>query len=261
MHGEDLDEDRPGTTNIEAWQRRETRLPPPSEHHVASSSFTDVIASAMQENAVSLPKLGKVLRLFRLDVANKEVNMPELLESWKPPIKTPKRDQFLRILDFYRHYLVNVTLCVPPGRKKGEVQTLRDLPESLATFLISFALDGLGLYVDDLLQPVSELMRNPTIWWTNLGKDDKERSKAFDVLSQARIGRSSLAQLSEEPWDVRAYELNPERAKLFPPTKKRVVQTTATLEKLSADSTYSGASSKIDIYVSPVIWPSDAHPV
>ncbi|CAJ0607600.1 unnamed protein product [Cylicocyclus nassatus] len=242
--------------------------PGPSNHLLASNSFADVVANAMQEIAISLPKLGKILRQFYLDVANKEtlyaklentfvnmdhvkkmldnvetirsssdsvvraltvvvreqnqfiagmatvmdymltkqreqvrqlqktnyrvsktsekwlpegyvfqrknitrtwiwreemlfkeVNLLELLESWKPPTRTNKHDQFLKIVDFYRHYLVNA--C--------------------------FALDALGLYVDDLLLPASELMRNPTIWWTNLGKDDKERTKIFDMLSQARM--------------------------------------------------------------------------
>ncbi|CAJ0589597.1 unnamed protein product [Cylicocyclus nassatus] len=50
--------------------------------------------------------------------------------------------------------------------------------------------------VDDLLQPASELMRNPTIWWPNLGKDDKERTKAFDVLSQARMDWAVFARIA-----------------------------------------------------------------
>ncbi|CAJ0595897.1 unnamed protein product [Cylicocyclus nassatus] len=80
------------------------------------------------------------------------------------------------------------------GGKRRKYEHLMDLPESIATFLISFALDGQGLYVDDLLQPASELMRNPTIWWTNLGKDDKERTKSFDVLSQARMDWAAFAR-------------------------------------------------------------------
>ncbi|CAJ0602652.1 unnamed protein product [Cylicocyclus nassatus] len=37
-----------------------------------------------------------------------------------------------------------------------------------------------------------------TNWWTNLGKDDKERTKAFDVLSQARMDRAVFARIALE---------------------------------------------------------------
>ncbi|CAJ0604454.1 unnamed protein product [Cylicocyclus nassatus] len=57
-------------------------------------------------------------------------------------------------------------------------------------------------------------------WWTNLGKDDRERSKAFDMLSQARMDWAVFARiaLGRALRDVRAYVLNP---------KKRLIETTA----------------------------------
>ncbi|CAJ0593971.1 unnamed protein product [Cylicocyclus nassatus] len=81
-------------------------------------------------------------------------------------------------------------------------------------------------------------------WWTNLGKDDRERSKAFDMLSQARMDWAVFARiaLGRALRDVRAYVLNPVRAKLLPPKKKRVIETTASsssaakeIEKTSPD--------------------------
>ncbi|CAJ0591920.1 unnamed protein product [Cylicocyclus nassatus] len=58
-----------------------------------------------------------------------------------------------------------------------------------------------------------------SIWWTILGKDDRKRLKAFDMLSQARMDWVVFARiaLGRALRDVRAYVLNPLRAKLLPP--------------------------------------------
>ncbi|CAJ0602045.1 unnamed protein product [Cylicocyclus nassatus] len=78
-----------------------------------------------------------------------------------------------------------------------------DVTFSLITFLISFALDALGLYVDDLLLPASELMRNPRygeqVLERTTGRDQKPSTCSH---RPGWIRRSSLAWPSEEPWGM-----------------------------------------------------------
>ncbi|CAJ0608719.1 unnamed protein product [Cylicocyclus nassatus] len=64
---------------------------------------------------------------------------------------------------------------------------------------------------------LDRINEEPTIWWTNLGKDDRERSKAFDMLAQARMDwavftRTALGRASGDVW---AYVLNAVRANSF----------------------------------------------
>ncbi|CAJ0606564.1 unnamed protein product [Cylicocyclus nassatus] len=135
----------------------------------------------------------------------KEFNMVEVMEKWQRPKRAHDHDHFLLVLDFMRHFFLNA--CEPPTKiqqyacrqsgKKGKFDHLKDLPEGLVDFLISFILDALGLHRDQLLRTPDEHKRNPNKWWE----------------------------------DLRRYHFDPDRAMLLPSKKKRVMVEGSTVTK------------------------------
>ncbi|CAJ0592418.1 unnamed protein product [Cylicocyclus nassatus] len=100
-----------------------------------------------------------------------------------------------------------------------------DLPEGVVDFLISFVLDAVGLYRDELLRTPNEHKQNLNRWWMSLGEEDDAREKFFNKLSEARVDWSGRARIAigRALADIRTYHLDPERDALLPSKKKRVV--------------------------------------
>ncbi|CAJ0608764.1 unnamed protein product [Cylicocyclus nassatus] len=173
----------------------------------------------------------------------KEINMISIFESWKRPVRSNKHDHYLHLLDFYRHFFLNA--CDPihiiqhyayrQSGKNGKDKSLKDLPESMVTFLIDFVLDAMGLFGDELLLPPADCARIHGRYWAALGETESQRRKRFDALSEARTDWSTHAReaLCRALADIRQYEFDAARLTLMPPKKKRVITTQegTTIEK------------------------------
>ncbi|CAJ0599609.1 unnamed protein product [Cylicocyclus nassatus] len=113
-------------------------------------------------------------------------------------------------------HLTNITtfIEVDPHDK-----SLKDLPESLVTFLIDFVLDAMGLFGDELLLPPADCARIHGRYWADLGETESQRRKRFDALSEARTDWSTHAReaLCRALADIRQYEFDAARLTLMPP--------------------------------------------
>ncbi|CAJ0597394.1 unnamed protein product [Cylicocyclus nassatus] len=156
----------------------------------------------------SLPKgcslqRSNISRVWHLGSAPpfKGLNMIEVMEKWQRPKRAHMHDHFLQ------------------SGKKGKFDHFKDLPEGLVDFLISFVLDALGLYRDELLRTPDEHKR------TSLAEDDDGREQLFNVLSEKRVVWSDHARIAigRALADIRTYHFDLERSALHPSKKKRVV--------------------------------------
>ncbi|VDP11049.1 unnamed protein product [Heligmosomoides polygyrus] len=66
----------------------------------------------------------------------------------------------------------------------------------MAFLVIDFLLDGFGLGVQELDSIVEQLIRNPTWYWTHLGRTVEERAGAHEerVTAKAKRGRADAHQ-------------------------------------------------------------------
>ncbi|CAJ0598540.1 unnamed protein product [Cylicocyclus nassatus] len=173
----------------------------------------------------------------------KEINMISIFEFGNVQCARTSTTTTCTLLDFYRHFFLNA--CDPihiiqhyayrQSGKNDKDKSLKDLPESMVTFLIDFVLDAMGLFGDELLLPPADCARIHGRYWAALGETESQRRKRFDALSEARTDWSTHAReaLCRALADIRQYEFDAARLTLMPPKKKRVITTQegTTIEK------------------------------
>ncbi|VDO88163.1 unnamed protein product [Heligmosomoides polygyrus] len=157
------------------------------------------------------------------------MDLNKLLRNWVPNSRIAKDNHYVLCLDFLRFYLSQACTPCETVKKfacrlsgKGGKGALLDFPEPMASLVIDFLLDGFGLGVQELDSSVEQLIRNPTWYWTHLGRTDEERAGAHEerVTAKAVWAVEIRKALQKALNEVRCYHHHPDADVLVPSSKR-----------------------------------------
>lgn len=157
------------------------------------------------------------------------MDLNKLMRNWIPNSRIPKNNHYVLCIDFLRFYFaqacnpceaVKEFACRLSG--KGGKSCLLDLPEAITSHLVDFVLDGFGLGIQDLDMSVEALIKNPTWYWTHLGRSDEERAKEHEerVFAKATWAVEIRRAIQRALNEVRCYRRHPEHNILVPSSKR-----------------------------------------